>query len=386
MESGAWPVWPNGAPRWPLAEAAAAAPAETTAAGDNRPLDDVMLAMDVVDTLRHSRRLVEKELASEENDAQLLRRLRKIYASQGIEVPDEILREGVAALKEQRFVYKPPPSGFWTFLARLYVTRKRWRADLFAYALIIGFVWFSDFRDIQTSVKSLIGWQATESTKAVEATRPVETTRPVEATRPVETTKPVEATKPVETTRPIEVEKSLDARQVLLDEITTVLQRIYALGPEDAVMTRARTIYERGKGMAEAGELARARAAHDELVNLYDLLALRFEMRIVSRPNVPSGVWRVPDANPNARNYYLIVEAIDGSGNRLPVEVTSEEDGLTREVTRWGVRVSEETFERVKADKLDDGIIQNVTLAVKRVGRLQPDYLLPVLGGVITEW
>jgi hypothetical protein len=52
----------------------------------------------------------------------------------------------------------------------------------------------------------------------------------------------------------------------------------------------------------------------------------------------------------------------------------------------WGVRVSEETFEKIKADKLDDGILQTNTLAIKRVGRLEADYLIPVIGGVITEW
>jgi hypothetical protein len=163
MESGAWPVWPNGAPRWPLPETAVAEPAETTVAGEARPLDDVMLAMDVVDTLRHSRRLVDKELASEEDDARLLRRLRDTYASQGIEVPDEILRQGVAALKENRFVYTPPPSGFWAFLARLYVTRKRWRADLFAYAILIALAWQWDSFGIQAKVRSLIDWPATVS-------------------------------------------------------------------------------------------------------------------------------------------------------------------------------------------------------------------------------
>jgi hypothetical protein len=363
MESGVWPVWPNAAPRWPLPEAAAAAePAETTAAGEARPLDDVMLAMDVVDTLRHSRRLVDKELASEEDDARLLRRLHDTYASQGIEVPDEILRQGVAALKEKRFVYTPPPSGFWTFLARLYVTRKRWRADLFVYAILIALVWQWDSFGIWTRVRSLIDWPATESTQAVETIRSVETKGP------------------------IEVEKPSGPVQAQVDELTAVLQLIYALGANDAAMTRARTIYEWGKRAAEAGERHRAWDARDELKLLYDELASTYEIRIVSHPDEPSGVWRVPEANPNVRNHYLIVEAIDERGDQRSVDLPMSGSSLIMLVTQWGVRVSEETFERVKADKLDDGIIQNATLAVKRAGRLEPDYLIPVLGGTITEW
>nr|MDJ0956301.1 DUF6384 family protein [Arenicellales bacterium] len=56
-----------------------------------RPLDDVMLAMDVVDTLRHQQLLVERELNTEDRDKKMMDRLREIYASQGIEVPDHVL-------------------------------------------------------------------------------------------------------------------------------------------------------------------------------------------------------------------------------------------------------------------------------------------------------
>src|SRR5690606_28585856 len=101
------------------------------------PLDDVMLAMDVVDTLRHEDNLVARELGADAREAQLIERLRKIYHDQGIEVPDHILAEGVKALAESRFTYTPPPDTFSTRLARLYVSRARWgRPALIAVALI----------------------------------------------------------------------------------------------------------------------------------------------------------------------------------------------------------------------------------------------------------
>ncbi|HXK56547.1 MAG TPA: DUF6384 family protein, partial [Gammaproteobacteria bacterium] len=53
---------------------------------DDKRLSDVMLAMDVVDTLRHRRLLVERELQSDQRDEKLIDRLRDIYRSQGIEV------------------------------------------------------------------------------------------------------------------------------------------------------------------------------------------------------------------------------------------------------------------------------------------------------------
>src|SRR5210317_235125 len=91
-----------------------------------QPLDEIMLAMDVVDTLRRRQRLVEREFDSEGREQDLKQRLHKIYAAQGIEVPDHVLEEGVAALREERFVYKSPPKNFATRLAHLYVSRSRW--------------------------------------------------------------------------------------------------------------------------------------------------------------------------------------------------------------------------------------------------------------------
>ena len=106
------------------AEAAAAAPATATAAPAK--LDDLMLAMDVVDTLRHRERLVERELNEDVREEQLIERLRELYQSQGIEVTDDILAQGVAALKESRFVYAPPPPSFGRTLATLWVKRATW--------------------------------------------------------------------------------------------------------------------------------------------------------------------------------------------------------------------------------------------------------------------
>jgi Family of unknown function (DUF6384) len=74
-------------------------------------LDELMLAMDVVDTLRHQDNLVERELDETRRDADLIERLRAIYKSQGIEVSDEVIRQGVTAIKEDRFAYTPPKPG-----------------------------------------------------------------------------------------------------------------------------------------------------------------------------------------------------------------------------------------------------------------------------------
>jgi len=88
-------------------------------------LDDLMLAMDVVDTLRHQDNLVARELDETRREAQLIERLRQIYRDQGIEVPDRVLHEGVRALKESRFVYTLPSPGLARTLALAWVHRGR---------------------------------------------------------------------------------------------------------------------------------------------------------------------------------------------------------------------------------------------------------------------
>ena len=90
------------------------------------PLSEVMLAMDVVDTLRYRQDLALRELKGGERETRLVERLRTVYKDQGIDVPDRILREGVAALEEDRFVYEPVKPGFSRSLAEIYVSRSSW--------------------------------------------------------------------------------------------------------------------------------------------------------------------------------------------------------------------------------------------------------------------
>ena len=111
-----------------------------------------------------------------------------------------------------------------------------------------------------------------------------------------------------------------------------------------------------------------------------------YHLRIVSREGVQSGVWRVPENNANARNYYVIVYAVTSDGKRLELTITSEEDGKTHTVKQWGLRVQESVFEQIKRDKMDDGIINNNVFGIKKRGSLQPRYLIPTTGVAIAQW
>ncbi len=295
-----------------------------------RPLEDLMVAMDVVDTVRHREHLVDRELNAEARRARLIERLRQIYTAQGIEVTDAALEAGVDALEQERFAYSPPDRGISVALARLYVHRDRWLRPLLlllALGLAIGLAWFYFLKVPEQRAHS-------ELPQQVEAAY----------------------------TRAVSISKS------------------------DAATQRAAALESEARSAIEREDFADAARGVAELESLAAELERSYEIRIVSRPNELSGVWRVPDVNPDARNYYLIVEAVDDRGNIVTRQVRNEEEGRLQQVTKWGLRVDEETFESVAADKRDDGIIQDYVVGRKETGRIEPEYRIPTLGGTITEW
>src|SRR5690606_1888082 len=113
-------------------------PAPSGSEAPPAPLDDVMLAMDVVDTLRHREKLVAGELAAEGREEDMLERLRRVYAAQGTEVPDRILREGVEALQENRFVYTQKGSRGARRWALFYIHRGRWLLGLLIVVIAVA--------------------------------------------------------------------------------------------------------------------------------------------------------------------------------------------------------------------------------------------------------
>ncbi len=323
----------------------ATTPPEPPTERPSQSLDEVMLAMDVVDTLRHQENLVSRELGQEGRDAQLLQRLREIYRGQGIEVPDRILQEGVQALKEQRFVYTPPGPSFARTVAQAWVNRGRFGRTLLAIVALLGLGWGA----YQFGVVEPARQRAAQEQAQAERNR-------------------------------IELAERLPA--ALEQGHEDVLREAQVPAARD----RADQLLADGKAAIARGDAGGARQAIDDLEVLRADLRREYVLRIVSRPGEPTGVWRVPQRNPADRNYYLIVEPVTPDGRILSLPVTSEEDGRTVTTSKWGVRVSEDVARQVQQDKNDDGIVQRNRLGEKRRGQLDVTYLMPVMGGAITRW
>ena len=162
--------------------------------------------------------------------------------------------------------------------------------------------------------------------------------------------------------------------------------RVLAEAREDAARQQAEGLYRDALDAVSRQDAVAVDKGYAALGQLFAQLTRQYQVRIVSRPDTPSGVWRIPQNNPNARNYYIIVEAVTADGKRLSLPVTSEEDGKTRSVEQWGLRVEPAVFEQVKSDKMDDGIITHNVFGVKNRGFMTPQYVIPTTGGAITQW
>jgi hypothetical protein len=301
-------------------------------------LDDVMIAMDVVDTLRHREDLVRRELNEEGRESELIARLRQIYRDQGIEVPDEVLAEGVKALKDSRFVYTPPPPGWKRTLLTLWAKRQRHgkRLGIAAAALVALFG----------------GYYAL-------------------VTRPAKLAK--------ERAR-IEITETLPKRlrQAYADVVT--------IAADEAARQKASALQTEAERTIRAGDRAGMLEINAGLAGLREEVMRQYTLTIVSRAGESTGVWRRPPHGSQARNYYLIVEAITPQGEKLSLPIRNEETGTVETVSKFGVRVPQDTFETVARDKREDGIVQKNRFGEKQRGMLAVNYAMPFEGGFITKW
>jgi hypothetical protein len=298
----------------------------------------VMLAMDVVDTLRHEEMLVTRELDEGRREAELTERLRSIYKSQGIEVSDEVIRQGVAAIKEDRFAYTPPRPGLGVTLAKVWIARRKIGRTLSVVLLALG-------------IGGAGWWFGVEQPRRSEAAR---------------------------------LEQEIG--QVIPRSLAAAHQEARSEARVDNARARADQILADGQAALRRRDAAGGRKAIADLEALRSTLTQEYWLRIISRPGEQTAIWRVPARNPNARNYYALVEAVTPEGRALSLPIQSEEDGRTESVSKFGVRVSAETFGQIARDKQDDGIVQRNRLGEKRRGEIDVTYLIPVMSGYITKW
>ena len=472
-------------------------------------LDEVMLAMDVVDTLRHQQALVAAELDDGVRREQFVARVQAIYRSQGIEVEESVIHEGVRALEENRFVYSPPERTWAVRFAEIYVERGKWARRAAVLLVLLGAIWaafavpayvqrrgqverFTAQVDRLVAVAEVRTRQADDLSVDLKRAHQDGETSTVqrllaEASGALERGRDRAAAIGAELTPKPDAERYPEERAAWDERLATFQTQLEQAGSDlgiargllsavrqlrdlgtrlgvsmqrldgieltageqaqvDALQRDVRAAMDGGDG--KAGELALRkldarisevlasrqrqadlRAAFASLATALDgveveaaavaelaqlrtsveqamaaddwdraaqqVTALRtlvteldqaYELRIVSRQGDQSGVWRYEVSDRTKRNYYIVVEAIGAGGRPLALPVTNEETQQTRTVRRFAIRVPQSVYEKVKADKLDNGLIDDVVFGSKRRGAREPEYRFPVAGGRITEW
>src|SRR5665213_2467281 len=234
-------------------------------AADAVPLDDEMLVMDVADTLRRG---IDIPIAPAPGpaDPAIVERLRALYQQQGIEAPDRVLPEGIAAMADRRFLYTPK-AGPARNLALFYISRRKWGPPVFAVflALAIGLGgYFFGYRPY----------------------------------------------------REAEAEKArLELAQDLPAQIDDLYQAIFNETKVQTAADDALELRDLGKAAAQKGDRAGAERAVADLTALRDRLEQAYTLKIVDKEGVKPGFWTFPPNNSEATNYYIVVEAVDASGN-----------------------------------------------------------------------
>ncbi|WP_020507266.1 DUF6384 family protein [Lamprocystis purpurea] len=169
-------------------------------------------------------------------------------------------------------------------------------------------------------------------------------------------------------------------------DLARVHTEALALAQTDQARQTLERYYNAGQVALRDQDKDGAKLALAELDAARIALGQEYRLRIVNRAGEQSGVWRIPDLNTKARNYYIIVEAVDPAGPVLTVPVENEETKRIEHVKAWGLRVDQGTFEAVARDKRDDGVIERDRFGYKARGTLVPEYEMQTTGGAITVW
>lgn len=406
-------------------------------------LDEVMLAMDVVDTLRHEQEVIVRELNSDARDAAFVARVKQIYANQGIDVSDEIVRQGVEALKQDRFTHVPPKRTIAVRLAEIYIDRWKWFKRTTFASLGLGTLWLiatlpgqiadsvahGRYEDQVAAVLSESTGRQSEidsQQRRLDELDPTElpiTEAPVgdlKAGAAKQLAKARDITTALSVLTPIEADpfardpeaaaRVLASEQARLAELPPLLDSVRAdlgkaadLQHHERQLIKSRTIL-RGVTLAEsaaavitnldssaqaalrAGDVTLAGTTIASLSQKALQADLAYELRIVNRQGVQSGIRRRAEGQAEGRSHYLVVEAIDVNGNTLELPITNEETQKIESVSRFAIRVPESVYDRVRADEQDNGLIDDVIVGRKERGAFDPEYTVDTAGGTITRW
>lgn len=402
--------------------------ASTAASAAIEPsFNDMIIASDIIDTIRSEERAIDFELSFNERRKTFIERMKEEKRKAGVEVSDDVVEAAVDRFLEQRLVFKPMPSGVGRVMASLYVRRNRYlrntaialvTAGLGVAACKIGYE--------QLYVKPRIQAQLRAEARKAQAEQQLETRLKVQLPSELKavyeravalSAQLADAQAKAEIDQhKTEVDGAIAARDV--DSAERGLRAINNVSKRlDQGVSRIRLVGEASQFVAAAaaeqshfvtvgnrldtnaksvldGKLAAVRGAassgdpeaYADAKEVYEeastYILNDLDIRIVNRDGVRIGVER------DHTKHYLVVEAvIAGTSEVATAEVSNEENGAISRVPYWAVRVPDKVYNKVGRDYEDNGIVDNDDAGFKLKGSLAIEWHMQTVNGrSITDW
>ena len=178
--------------------------------------------------------------------------------------------------------------------------------------------------------------------------------------------------------------------QQTYSQVEEVAGSIEALAKDADVVQAAEAARTEAATYRDRSELSALEQLRDRLLQQESVLKDEYRLMIVT-----SGQSGVDTYGPEGQlsGHYVIVEAVDASGQPVAMRVRNAETGKYETANTWGEQVPQEVYERVKADKEADGVVDAREFAVKRRGEADVEITMPGADGAtfergrqITKW
>jgi hypothetical protein len=178
---------------------------------------------------------------------------------------------------------------------------------------------------------------------------------------------------------------------VLPDKLEQVYSSVKSVAKENLAITKADALYNDGKIQVKEINVANLENDVKQLSQLDEILRKDYQVNVVNKDGVKSGIDRY--FNGNISSFYLIVEATDANDNVVPIQIKNIENGNISIVKLWGEQVPKEIYERIKEDKMSDGIVDDKLFSIKEKGYISDKIIMKgtdnrplIRTGQITKW
>ncbi|MBI2044596.1 hypothetical protein HYT23_00905 [Candidatus Pacearchaeota archaeon] len=125
---------------------------------------------------------------------------------------------------------------------------------------------------------------------------------------------------------------------------------------------------ERAKSYVQVADVGSLRKAVSEIGEINTTLIQEYVIEVVNRSGIRSGLWRRSNDNPprnsddtdsQGKRFYLVCQAVEKDGDVVSLKLKNIEDQRVESVSMFGVGVPHEVYLRIKADKIDNWLVDN---------------------------